>query len=97
MATGDVYKPLFELGQIYATQGVLDEMELRELNPASYIARHVTGDWGDLCDEDKIANNMALLSGSRILSAYKLDDTTKIWVITESDRSSSTVLLPSEY
>jgi hypothetical protein len=57
----------------------------------------MSGDWGDdLCDEDKDANNRALLDGSRILSAYRALDV-KVWVITEADRSSTLILLPSEY
>ena len=61
------------------------------------LARHVVGDWGDLEDEDKQENELSVEQGFRILSAYNLDDNTKIWIITERDRSATTILLPSEY
>jgi hypothetical protein len=88
-------KPLFQLGQIVATPGALELLESKA--PNEFIARHVSGDWGDLCDEDRQANNEALKDGSRIFSSYDLNDGQKIWVITEADRSSTTLLLPSEY
>ncbi len=62
-----------------------------------YLLRHLTGDWGELCEEDKQANEAALKYHLRILSAYHLTDGTKIWLITEWDRSVTTILLPEEY
>ena len=90
-------QPRFSLGQIVATPGALETLQQVERDPAEFIARHVTGDWGDLEDEDKQENELSVEQGFRILSAYTLDDNTKIWIITEYDRSATTLLLPSEY
>lgn len=61
------------------------------------LARHAAGDWGDLCDEDWHTNNEAPKNGARLFSAYHSDDGVKFWIITEADRSVTTVLLPEEY
>ena len=98
-------KPLFRLGQILATPGALTTLEGFDIHPLSLVlGRHVIGDYGDLCDEDRELNNHSLATGMRIFSSYKLtrstgDSTTTetIWIITESDRASTTILLPSEY
>jgi hypothetical protein len=85
----------FELGQMVVTRGaieLLDSLEITKL-----LSRHASGDWGELCDEDMAANDNALISGDlRIFSAY---DTPKgrVWIITEHDRSYTTILLPHEY
>ena len=89
--------PLFSVGQVVATPGALEAFEKSNQTPMAFIQRHVRGDWGNLCEEDAEANNLALNDGSRLLSSYKLNDGTKVWVITEADRSSTCVLLPSEY
>ena len=60
------------------------------------IARHISGDWGDMCKEDKETNEEALTEGNRLFSAY-VDGLTQIWIITEADRSCTTVLFPHEY
>jgi hypothetical protein len=88
---------LFSLGQIVATPGALQALEKAGQLASHFLVRHALGDWGDLCDEDKTANDEALADDLRILSAYRLEDGTKIWVITECDRSATTVLLPQEY
>jgi hypothetical protein len=62
-----------------------------------FISRHARGDWGDVCDDDKQANDDALIHGERLLSSYRTSKGVKIWVITEADRSSSCLLLPEEY
>ncbi len=90
-------QPRFYLGQTMATPGVLEVLSQVERDPAEFFARHVIGDWGDLAEEDKRENELSVEQGFRILSAYKLNDNTKIWVITEADRSATTILLPSEY
>ena len=97
-------KPLFRLGQILATPGALATLERLGVDPLSLVlGRHVLGDYGDLCEEDKELNRHSLTNGMRIFSSYKLtkpgDDTTTetVWVITESDRTSTTILMPSEY
>ena len=88
---------LFCLGQIVATPGALKAMEESEQNLADFIGRHLLGDWGELCEEDRQSNEEALLEGLRLMSVYRTDSGEKIWVITEATRSATTVLLPSEY
>ena len=84
----------FRLGMVLATPSVLKLASQPDL--VSLLDRHSAGDWGDVCDEDKQANDEALESGDRILSSYRLSGT-KVWVITEADRSATTILLPEEY
>jgi hypothetical protein len=90
-------KPLFRLGQVVGTPGVLQAFEETGENTLEFLLRHVTGDSGDLCEEDKAENQLAIEQGPRTFSAYKLNNGTKIWVITEWDRSATTLLLPEEY
>lgn len=90
-------RPLFDLGQVVATPGALSALEEAVQAPVGLLARHITGDWGDLVDEDREANDQALREGSRLLSAYHLATGVKVWVITEWDRSVTTLLLPDEY
>lgn len=90
-------KQLFELGQIVATPGALALLEEHGMPPGLLISRHVSGDWGDLDAEDKRMNDHAVKAGYlRVFSAYKIG-TDKFWVITEADRSVTTILLPEEY
>ena len=96
-APGERGGPLFELGQVVGTPGALQALTEAGQLPAEFLARHVTGDWGDLCDEDKEENELSVEQGFRILSAYKLQTGAKVWVITEADRSATTILLPDEY
>ena len=86
----------FDLGRVVITIGARDIIQdsMPKLN--EIIARHQNGDWGDIDEEDKELNDMALSSESRLLSSYSIDGH-RIWVITEADRSSTTILLPSEY
>ncbi|HXO19419.1 MAG TPA: hypothetical protein VOA87_05775, partial [Thermoanaerobaculia bacterium] len=65
--------------------------------PLTFLRRHVQGDWGEVCKEDGQANDRALRSGGRLLSAYRTHLGTRLWVITEADRSSTCILLPEEY
>jgi hypothetical protein len=90
-------KPLFALGQVVATPGVLRVFEESHDSPLTYLVRHQSGDWGYLDDHDKRENNFSLERGFRILSSYKTKNGTKFWIITEADRSSTTILLPEEY
>lgn len=87
----------FPLGQIVATPGALDAFAVKLENPADFIRRHAAGDWGELDEHDTAANNRALIEGQRLLSAYRLSTGTKIWIVTEWDRSVTTILLPEEY
>jgi len=89
-------KPLFRLGSIYATPGAIDVLNESGQGVSDLLRRHVTGDWGDLDSEDKQTNEDALECGARIFSAYG-EGNEKLWVITEADRASTTVLRPDEY
>jgi hypothetical protein len=89
-------KPLFALGQIVATPGALELLESAEEAPSEFIVKHVSGDWGEICDEDRELNDAALKEQSRLFSAYTVGND-KLWIITEADRSSTTLLLPSDY
>ena len=90
-------RPLFSLGQVVATPGALEAFEATGERLTSYVAKHQCGEWGLLDRHDLRANEKALKQGARLLSAYHLKDDTKIWIITEADRSSTCVLLPEEY
>lgn len=90
--------PLFELGQIVATQGALEALRDAMIEPEDLFNRHQRGDWGDLCAEDRAVNRRALFFGDRLLSSYLLPETKEtIWILTEWDRSITTMLLPKEY
>ena len=77
-------KPKFSLGQILATPGALDALQESGQTPAFFLARHQKGDWGEVCAEDKQANDQALVDGSRLLSAYRTLKNVRIWIITEA-------------
>jgi hypothetical protein len=87
--------PKFELGEVFATANAVATFANDVL--LACLNRHAAGDWGDLDDEDKEANESALRNGSRILSCYSIPEKGKLWAITEHDRSSTTLLLPSDY
>ena len=87
----------FPLGRTVATPGALEALVRAGETPLPYLVRHVAGDWGDLDQDDKAENESAIENGFRILSAYRLADDTKIWVITEADRSSTSILLQDDY
>ena len=88
---------MFPLGQLVATPGALAALQEASQSPAEFLSRHVRGDYGDVCDEDKPANDHAVVDGERLLSAYHTLLGTKLWIITEADRSSTCILLPEEY
>ena len=90
-------KAKFPLGQVVAPPGALDALEDTGQSPLEFLDRHVHGDWGELSEEDRQENEFSLREGFRLLSAYRLTDGTKIWIITEADRSATTILLPEEY
>jgi len=98
--------PRFELGQLCQTPGAQTVLQRYRVNPFLLIGRHLQGDWGDVCEEDARANEEALREGARVLSADTLPPPVsvdeilapaKVWVITEADRSVTTILLPEEY
>jgi len=88
---------LFPLGQVVATQGALRALQKAEQEPQEFLNKHVNGDWGDVPEEDRQENEFSIQRGLRILSAYTTSAGEHIWVITEADRSATTILLPSEY
>lgn len=88
---------LFVLGRLFATPGAIVAAKEADDNLIVYLYRHAAGDWGDLSREDLLANAAALREGARLLSAYHMKDGRKVWVITEADRSATTILLPDEY
>ncbi|SDE51005.1 hypothetical protein [Paraburkholderia lycopersici] len=89
---------LFTLGRTVATPGALDLIEQTGTDVLTLLRHHVSGDWGALDEQDRQENDRAARKGSRILSAYELGpDKTRIWIITEWDRSATTLLLPGEY
>ena len=88
-------KTRFSLGQVVATQGVI-ALDLPLDTTLALLRRHQTGDWGEIGDEDRRENERSLRQGFRLMSVYTVNDT-KIWIITEADRSATTILLPSEY
>ncbi|APO48549.1 hypothetical protein BSK63_16955 [Paenibacillus odorifer] len=85
----------FRLGRIVGTPGCLQAVDEREILLA--LRWHVAGNWGDISEEDKAANEEALKNGGRLLSAYRAHEGVRFWVITEADRSTTTLLLPEEY
>jgi hypothetical protein len=87
----------FQPGRIVATPGALAALEASGDAPFEYLVRHINGDWGELSAEDIRENELSLIHGFRLLSAYTLHSGTKIWIITEADRSATTFLLPDEY
>ncbi len=87
----------FELGRIVATPGAVEAFrEAGELE-FKYLIRHLLGDWGEVDAHDQRANNRALKDGTRVLSSYTLPGGRKVWILTEADRSATTILLPEEY
>ena len=90
----EIMQPRFPVGMTYATPGAL----ALEVDLTRYLHRHHCGDWGDeLCAEDKAANEQALKDGSRLLSCYRTPAGDRLYIITEWDRSKTTIMLPSEY
>ncbi len=84
----------FSLGQTVITANASLQLATEEVLTA--LKRHASGDWGDLCPEDSLANDNALQHGGRLFSAYGQGDS-RFWIITEADRSATTVLLPNDY
>jgi hypothetical protein len=87
----------FPLGQTVITRGALDALADAGQSALEFLRRHQSGDWGDLCGEDKRENEFSVKNGFRILSAYRTKADVKLYAITEADRSATTILLPSEY
>ncbi len=93
----DKLKQPLDLGMVVATPSALEVLKESNQCFLEFINRHRHHDWGDVCQEDWNLNNQSVLEGTRILSSYKTKKNEKIWIITEADRSSTCLLLPSEY
>lgn len=90
----------FQTGSMVATAAISARMEESDLFSAfvrAAVFRHLTGDWGDVCEEDEGLNDQALIDGDRLFSVYDEGNGSKIWIITEADRSATTVLFPDDY
>ncbi len=90
-------KVLFPLGNVYLTIGAREALEESNQTANAFLSRHQCGDYGDICEDDKRENELSVKEGFRILSSYKTSQGVKIWVITEADRTSTTLLEPNEY
>ena len=90
-------QPAFELGQIVATPGALAALKKAEHQPGEFLTRHVNREWGDIPDEHRKENEYSLEHGFRLLSAYKTNAGDRLWIITEADRSVTTLLTPADY
>jgi hypothetical protein len=89
--------PLFPLGRTVATRGALALLDYAGVNASTLLVRHQNGDFGDLDEADRVANANAIRNHTQILSVYVLGRSKRIWIITEADRSVTTLLLPEEY
>lgn len=89
--------PRFPMGTPVITPEAQAELDAAGIEGVLLLARHIHGDWGDLPAEDLAANELALLTGRRLLSSYDLPGGGKVWIITEADRSVTTILLPDDY
>ena len=87
----------FRPGQIVSTPGALEAMEEHQCSPLTLLARHLSGDWGTVSDDDAASDEEALQCGLRVLSSYEIAPKVTIWLITEADSSVTTLLRPSEY
>jgi hypothetical protein len=87
----------FALGQVVSTPGALEALSEAGQTPIEFLARHAGGDWGTVDPADAAENELSVKEGFRILSAYTLRTGVHIWIITEADRSSTCILLPTEY
>jgi len=97
METAYATAPRFSPSIIVATAGVQALIESSSFQPHPYLLRHLNGDWGDICAEDWQENQSALENGNRLLSIYHITPELTLWIITEWDRSVTTMLLPDEY
>jgi hypothetical protein len=93
---GKVSTPI-ELGEVVATPGALEALALARVEPRELLARHLSEGWGEIPPEDALENRLSLKHGWRVLSSYPLETGKRIWIITDADRSVTTLLLPEEY
>jgi len=88
-------RPKFSPGPVFITPGVRERVPVKEA--AAAFLRHIQGDWGEVCEEDREENELSLREGFRLVSVYCSDAGERFWIITEADRSATTLLLPEEY
>lgn len=90
---------LFPLGKTVLTRNAKDLLDANGIDPLPYLMRHANGDWSEMCHEDQVTNRNAIRDGFRVFSSYKLptEEEQNVWIITEADRSSTTILLPEDY
>jgi hypothetical protein len=89
--------PPFTAGVLVMTRSVQALAARGRLDPTQYLRRHLSGDWGDISQNDRNANAQAIVDGDRLFSSYKVSDDLTLWIITEADRSATTLLLPDDY
>ena len=87
----------FALGQTFITPGAEDALQIAGQTAIEFLRRHMSCDWGELSEDDIAENELSLKQGFRLLSNYRTGKGQQLWIITEADRSATTVLLPSEY
>lgn len=87
----------FALGQTYITPGAEEALMIAGQTGIEFLRRHISNDWGEVSDEDARENELSLRQGFRLLSAYRTAKGQKLWIITEADRSATTILTPDEY
>ena len=87
----------FALGQTFITPGAEEALQIAGQTSIEFLRRHMSCDWGELSDEDAQENDFSLMEGLRLLSSYRTGKGQQLWIITEADRSATTILLPSEY
>ncbi len=88
---------LFPLGEVYLTIGAREALEESNQTPNEFLAKHQSGNYGDICKDDWEENELSVKEGFRILSSYKTSKDVKLWLIAEADRSATTLLLPEDY
>ena len=87
----------FALGETFITPGAQEALDMAGQTAIQFLRRHMSADWGEISEDDAQENELSLRDGFRLLSAYRTVKDQKIWIITEADRSTTTILLPSEY
>ena len=87
----------FALGQTFITPGAEEALQIAGQTAIEFLRRHMSCDWGELSDDDIQENELSLKEGFRLLSNYRTGKGQQLWIITEADRSATTILLPSEY
>ena len=87
----------FALGQTVITPGAEEALQIAGQTASEFLRRHMAGDWGELSDNDLKENELSLEQGFRLLSCYQTTKGERLWIITEADRSATTILLPIEY